>query len=55
MRLVIRLVLFILLAPLALGLLLILGVVAIVGLPLLWEQITAKWTSPPPDTGTTNI
>jgi hypothetical protein len=47
MRLLLRLLALIILGPIALGLLLILALVAIVGLPLLWEQITAKYTSPP--------
>lgn len=52
MRLLLRILAIIILGPLALGLLLILAVVAIVGLPLLWEQITARYTSPPPEQGT---
>ena len=47
MRLLLKILAVIVLAPLLLGLLLVLGVVAIVGLPLLWEQITGKYTSPP--------
>jgi hypothetical protein len=47
MRLLLKLLAILILGPLALGLLLILAVVAIVGLPLLWEQITARFASPP--------
>jgi hypothetical protein len=47
MRFLLKLLAVLILGPLVLGLLLVLAVVAIVGLPLLWEQITAKYTSPP--------
>lgn len=47
MRFLLKLLAILILGPLALGLLLILAVVAIVGAPLLWEQITAKFTRPP--------
>jgi hypothetical protein len=47
MRLLLKILALIILGPIALGLLLILGVVAIVGIPLLWEQLTAKYTAPP--------
>ncbi|MBV9280279.1 MAG: hypothetical protein JOZ41_09385 [Chloroflexi bacterium] len=47
MRLLLKLLAIIILGPLVLGLLLILSVVAIVGIPLLWEEITARFTSPP--------
>lgn len=49
MRLLLKILAIVILGPLALGLLLILSVVAIVGVPLLWEQFTRKYTSPPPD------
>jgi uncharacterized protein YjeT (DUF2065 family) len=47
MRLALKLFALIIFGPLALGLLLILAVVAIVGIPLLWEQLTAKYARPP--------
>lgn len=47
MRLLLKLLAIIIFGPIVLGLLLIVAVVAIVGLPLLWEQLTAKLTSPP--------
>ncbi len=47
MRLFLKILALVILGPLALGLLLILAVVAIVGLPLLWEQLIAKYTRPP--------
>lgn len=47
MRLLLKILALIIFAPLALGLLFILAVVAIVGVPLLWEQLTARFTSPP--------
>ncbi len=47
MRFLLRLLALLIFGPLVLGLLLILAVVAIVGLPLLWEQITGKYSSPP--------
>ena len=53
MRLLLRLLALLIFGPLILGLLVILAVVAIVGLPLLWEQLIARWTSPPPNEGAT--
>ena len=47
-----RAILVDILGVLALPVLLVLVIAAIVGLPLLWEQITARYTSPP-DRGTT--
>ena len=47
MRLLLKIFAFVVFGPLILGLLLVLSVVAIVGVPLLWEQLTAKLTSPP--------
>lgn len=47
MRFLLKLLAVLIFGPLALGLLLILAVVAIVGAPLLWEQITAKFIRPP--------
>ena len=53
MRLLLRLLALLLFGPLILGLIVILAVVAIIGIPLLWEQMIARWTSPPPDEGVT--
>jgi hypothetical protein len=47
MRLLLKLLAIIIFGPLVLGLLVILAVVAIVGVPILWEQLTAKYTRPP--------
>jgi len=47
MRLLLKLLAFIIFGPLVLGLLLILAVVAIVGVPLLWEELVARFTAPP--------
>ena len=52
MRLLLKILALLILGPIVLGLVLVLAIVAIVGLPLLWEQLTAKLTSPP-DQGTT--
>jgi hypothetical protein len=52
MRSLLKVLVLIILGVLALPVLLVLVIVAIVGLPLLWEQITARYTSPP-DRGTT--
>jgi hypothetical protein len=52
MRLILKLLALLIFGPLVLGLMLILAVVAIVGIPLLWEQITGKY-SMPPEPGTT--
>jgi hypothetical protein len=46
MRFLLKLLAVIIFGPIILGLLLILAVVAMVGLPLLWEQIVAKYTRP---------
>jgi hypothetical protein len=54
MRLILKLLALLIFGPIVLGLLLILAVVAIVGLPLLWEQLVAKYTAPP-DEKTTGI
>ena len=55
MRFVLKLLAFLIFGPLILGLLLILGVVAIVGVPLLWEELVARFTAPPaPDAGTSS-
>ena len=52
MRSLLKLFLLIILAVIALPILLVLVIVAIVALPLLWEHITARYTSPP-DQGAT--
>ena len=49
MRLLIRLFLLLVFGPVILGLLLLLGVVALIGLPLLWEELVARLTAPPPE------
>lgn len=54
MRLIVKLLALLIFGPLILGLLLIVAVVAIVGLPLLWEQIVGKYTSPP-ESGTNTV
>jgi hypothetical protein len=46
MRFLLKLLALVIFGPIVLGLLLILAVVAMVGLPLLWEQIVAKYTRP---------
>jgi hypothetical protein len=46
MRFLLKLLAFIIFGPLILGLLLVLAVVAVVGVPLLWEELIAKLTAP---------
>ncbi len=46
MRLALKIVALIIFGPIVLGVLLLAAVVAIVGIPLLWEQIVAKLASP---------
>lgn len=46
MRFALKLLALVILGPIVLGLLLILAVVAMVGVPLLWEQLVAKYTRP---------
>jgi hypothetical protein len=46
MRLLLKLLALVIFGPIVLGLLLILAVVAMVGVPLLWEQMVAKYTGP---------
>ena len=46
MRLLLKLLAILIFGPIVLGLLLILAVVAMVGVPLLWEQLVAKYTGP---------
>lgn len=48
MRLLLKLLAIVIFGPLVLGLVIILAILAMVGLPLLWEQLVAKYTSPPP-------
>ncbi len=47
MRLVLKIAALIIFGPIVLGVLLLAAVVAIVGIPLLWEQVVAKFASPP--------
>ncbi len=47
MRLVLKIVAIIIFGPIVLGILVLAAVVAIVGIPLLWEQVVAKFASPP--------
>lgn len=49
MRFLLKLLALIIFGPIILGLLLILAIVAMVGVPLLWEQLVAKYTRPPDD------
>lgn len=51
MRLLLKLLALLIFGPIVLGLLLILAVVAIVGLPLLWEQIASRFSAPPEGQG----
>ena len=54
MRLLLKILAIIIFGPIVLGLLLVLGVVAVVGIPLLWEELVARMTSPPaPESGDT--
>ncbi len=46
MRILLKLLALVIFGPIVLGLLLILAVVAMVGVPLLWEQLVAKYTGP---------
>ena len=47
MRFLLKLLAVVIFGPLVLGLLLVLAVVAVVGVPLLWEEFVAKLTGPP--------
>jgi hypothetical protein len=47
MRLLLRILALVIFGPVILGLLIILAVVAIIGIPLLWEQLMARFSSPP--------
>lgn len=47
MRFLLKLIAFVIFGPLILGLILILGIVALVGVPLLWEELVARMTAPP--------
>ncbi len=46
MKLLLKILAVVILGPLAAGLLLIVAVVAMVGLPLVWEGLVARFTSP---------
>jgi hypothetical protein len=47
MRLLLKILAIVILGPIAIGLLIILAVVAIIGIPLLWEQLVARFSAPP--------
>jgi hypothetical protein len=47
MRFLLKLLAVLIFGPILLGLLAILAVVAIVGVPLLWEELVARFTAPP--------
>ncbi len=49
MKFLLKALLAIVLAPIVLGLTLVLAIVAMVGLPLLWEKLVGKYTAPPPE------
>ena len=51
MRLLLRLLAVIILGPIVLVLILLATVAAIVGIPLLWEQVVARLTAPPEGSG----
>jgi hypothetical protein len=46
MRFLLKLLAIIIFGPFILGLLLVLAIVAIVGVPLLWEELIARLTAP---------
>jgi len=48
MRLLFKLLGLLILVPVALLLLVLAGIAAIVGVPMLWENLVAKLTAPPP-------
>lgn len=52
MRLLLKVLAVLILGPLVLGLVAILAVVAIVGVPLLWEELVARFSAPPGGTAT---
>jgi hypothetical protein len=47
MRLLLKILALLIFGPMVIGLLIILAVVAIIGIPLLWEQLMARFSSPP--------
>jgi hypothetical protein len=47
MRFIFKLLAVLIFGPFILGLLLVLAVVAVVGIPLLWEELVARMTAPP--------
>jgi hypothetical protein len=47
MKFLFKLFLAIVFAPIVLGVLLVLAILAMVGLPLLWEKVVGKYTAPP--------
>jgi hypothetical protein len=47
MRLLFKLLAFLILAPIAMLLVLLLGIAAIVGLPMAWQNLVERLTAPP--------
>jgi hypothetical protein len=47
MRLILKLLAFLIFGPLVLGLVVIAAVAAIVAFPIVWEQAVARFTAPP--------
>ena len=50
-RLILKLLAFVILAPLALGFILIAAIAALVAVPMMWEAIIARITAPPRSNG----
>ena len=55
MRFLLKLLALIIFGPLILGLLLVLAIVAAVGLPLLYEELVAKFAAPPSPEAPSNV
>ena len=49
MRLLLKVLAVIIFGPIIIGLALILGIAALVAVPILWEQLVARFTAPPPE------
>ena len=49
MRLLLKVLALLILGPIALGLTLLLGIAAIVGIPLLWDRVSVRFSAPPPE------
>lgn len=47
MSTVLKILAILIFGPLLLGLLAILAIVAVIGVPILWEEMVARFTSPP--------